>query len=61
MSCSADGRGSGRDCGIERGPRGVMLVGALSMNSVIRVGTDCGVTLSITTNAGKRSTVVGCE
>ena len=49
----------GREVGIEIGPKGVVFVGALSMNSVMRVLTDLGVTFSIITKAGRRRMVVG--
>lgn len=55
------GRGSAKDLGMDIGPRGVVFVGPLSMNSVMRVLTDFGVTLSIMTNAGRRRMVVGSE
>jgi hypothetical protein len=61
VNCSAVGRGSGREVGIEIGPIGVVFVGALFMNSVIRVLTDPGVTFSIITKAGRRRMVVGSE
>lgn len=53
------GRGSGNEAGIEIGPKGVVFVGALLMNSEMRVFTDAGVTFSIMTKAGRRRTVVG--
>ena len=61
VSCSADGSESGREVGIESGPNGVVFVGALLMNSVMRVLTDLGVTFSMMTNAGRRRIVVGSE
>jgi len=59
VSCSAVGRVSGKDAGIDTGPSGVMFVGALLMYSEIRVLTDFGVTFSITMKAGRSRTVVG--
>jgi hypothetical protein len=59
VNCSAVGRGSGREVGIETGPKGVVFVGALLMNSEMRVLTDFGVTFSIIMKAGRRRTVVG--
>jgi hypothetical protein len=61
VNWSAVGRGSGRDMGIEIGPRGVVFVGPLFMNSEVRVSTDFGVTFSMMMNAGSRRTVVGSE
>lgn len=59
VNCSAVGRGSARDLGIENGPRGVVFVGALSMKSEMRELTFLGVTFSMTMKAGSRRTVVG--
>ena len=61
VNCSAVGRGSGRDVGIEIGPNGVLFVGPLFTNSDMRVLTDFGVTLSIIMKAGRSRTVVGSE
>jgi len=61
VNWSAVGRGSGRDVGIEIGPRGVVFVGPLLMNSDIKVFTFFGLTFSIIMNAGRRRTVVGSE
>jgi hypothetical protein len=47
--------------GIEIGPRGVVFVGPLLMNSDIKVFTFLGVTFSMIMNAGRRRTVVGSE
>lgn len=57
--CSAVGRPSGIDAGMDTGPRGVVFVGALLMYSDIRVLTFLGVTFSITMKAGSSRTVVG--
>ena len=59
FNCSAVGRGSARELGIEMGPKGVVFVGPLLMKSVMRELTFLGVTFSITMKAGRRSTVVG--
>lgn len=59
VNCSAEGRGSDSDAGMEIGPRGVVFVGPLSINSVMSVLTDLGVTFSTMTKAGRRRTVVG--
>lgn len=59
VNCSAVGRGSGKESGMEMGPRGVVFVGPLLMNSVMRVSTDLGVTFSIIMKAGRRTTMVG--
>lgn len=59
VNWAAVGRGSGNEVGIEIGPKGVVFVGALLINSEIRVFTDAGVTFSIMTKAGRRRTVVG--
>lgn len=48
------------DTGLPR-VMGVLFVGALLMCSVMRVGTDSGVTLSIMVKAGNNNTVVGSE
>lgn len=61
VNCSAVGRVSGKDLGIEIGPKGVVFVGALSINSVISMLTDFGVTFSMIIKAGRRSTLVGSE
>lgn len=61
VNSSPVGRGSGSDVGIVKGANGVVFVGALSMNSVIRLFTDFGVTFSIIEKAGRRRTVVGSE
>ena len=39
VSCSAVGKGSGREIGMDIGARGVMLVGALLMMSFMTFGT----------------------
>lgn len=59
MSCSAVGRGSDTEAGMDTGPRGVIFVGALLIYSEIRVLTVFGVTFSIIIKAGRRRTVVG--
>jgi len=59
VSCAAVGRGSGREVGIDIGPRGVLFVGATLMKEVIRVSTEAGVTFSMMTKAGRRRIVVG--
>ena len=59
INCSAVMRGSGREIGIDRGPKGVVFVGALLMKSVMRKLTFIGVTFSIMMKAGRRRTVVG--
>jgi hypothetical protein len=61
VSCSAVGRGSGKEVGIEIGPRGVLFVGPLLTNSDMRVLTELGVTFSIKMKAGSKRTVVGSE
>ena len=61
MRASAVGRGFGKEVGIEMGPNGVVLEGALLTNSEMSVLTDFGVTFSIIMNAGRRRTVVGSE
>ncbi len=61
VNCSAEGRGSGKEVGMEIGPRGVVFVGPLLINSDMRVFTDLGVTFSMTMKAGRRRTVVGWE
>jgi hypothetical protein len=61
VNCSAEGRGLGNDAGIEIGPRGVVFVGPLLINSDMRVFTELGVTFSMTMKAGSRRTVVGWE
>lgn len=59
VNCSAEGRGSGKDVGIVSGPRGVVFVGPLLINSVMSVLTDFGVTFSTITKAGSSRIVVG--
>jgi hypothetical protein len=61
VNWSAVGRGSGREAGIEIGPKGVLFVGPLLTNSDIKVLTFFGVTFSMTMKAGRRRTVVGSE
>lgn len=61
VSCSTVGSGSERDLGSVMGPRGVLEVGPLSMNSVITAETFFGVTFSMILNAGSRRIVVGSE
>lgn len=61
VNWSAVGRGSGSDVGMETGARGEVFVGALLMNSEMRVFTDFGVTFSMITKAGRRRIVVGWE
>jgi hypothetical protein len=53
------GRGSGREVGIVKGPKGVVVVGALSMKFVMRELTFLGVTFSMMMKAGRRRIVVG--
>lgn len=59
VNCSAVGRGSGREVGIVKGPKGVVVVGALSMKFVMRELTFLGVTFSMMMKAGRRRIVVG--
>jgi hypothetical protein len=59
VNCSAVGSGSGRDVGMVSGPKGVIFVGPLLMNSVMSVLTDLGVTFSTITKAGSSRIVVG--
>lgn len=59
VSCSAVGRESAREAGMDTGPRGVIFVGALLIYSDISVFTVLGVTFSIIIKAGRRRTVVG--
>lgn len=73
MSCSASGRGTGSESGMDVeivlvvwdgrsiGPSGVELVGATFMYWDMRAFTDFGVTLEMVIKAGRRSTVVGDE
>lgn len=59
VNCSAVGRASDNEVGIETGPKGVVFVGPLFINSEMRVLTDFDVTFSIIMKAGRRRTVVG--